>query len=259
MKTVLILILALLETTVLSTSALFEKRIPAHLHLNQPVRASRASGVVSQLVRQTTERGNAEIEYHIHMDQIVADLDNIDDIEDFGIGDIFKGIVKGFDILKQGIDIAINKAAGAFNKVKNEISHIRLPPIKIPKLVLPVINIAKVASRMVPCAMKLKSILPNLFNFAKAASANNASQAVKELLAMLRYMPDISSKCINKPFKIPPKVMSKIQCGADITALAAIVGQFILAPENVIGNINGIRSMIDLIPTTISDCTGAFK
>jgi phage-related minor tail protein len=267
------LIIALFVTVAVSASL---DNVHFHFHVDRPVSDKRLNGFVSNLVNSFVNKGQKDIDIHLHLGESGGSYSE-DELEDFGFGDIFNpiknvvdkakdgigkaidGVQKGFDITKSGINVAISKSQDAFNKVKNEIQSIRLPPINIPNLVEPIINIAKIAVRLIPCALTLKKAIPNMIGFAKAAAANSAAEAVRQLLGLLQYMPEITEKCLNKVFTIPPKVMSKIQCGADIVALAAIVIQFIVFPENVIGNIQGLQSMIELIPATISDCTGAFN
>lgn len=253
------IIFALLATVALTAVVPdANSKFHVHLHIDQPVKTTKMGGIVRNLIQSTINKPNVEL--HLHVDEFVLDDEAL---EDFNIKDIIKDIgkevTKGFNILKQGIQVAMDKAKTAFDKVKSDISKIQLPKINLPAVIATTIKIAEIASKLIPCATTLKNVLPNLIGFAKAAAANSAGEAVQQLLAMLRYMPEITDKCLNKPFNIPPNVMSKIQCGADIVALAAIVAQFIMAPANIIGNINGLKSMIELIPTTISDCTGAFK
>ena len=107
--------------------------------------------------------------------------------------------------------------------------------------------------------MALKKAVPFLFNFAKAAVAGSSADAVQSLLSMLQYMPEITEKCVGKLFSIPPSTMNKIQCAADIVGLAAIVGELILAPEEVLATKNIVVILADLVPQTIADCTGAFE
>jgi len=180
-----------------------------------------------------------------------------DGIVDVGkkIGD---GVVKGFDVTKDGINVAIRETENAFNKVKNEISSIKLPHITIPELIEKIIQIVDIIERLIPCAQSLQKAMPFMISFAKSAAAEDAAGAVLALLSMLQFMPDITEKCVGQPFSIPKETMDKIQCAADIVALTAIVVQFVVFPENVIGNMNGLKSMIEMIPRTISDCTGAF-
>ena len=166
---------------------------------------------------------------------------------------------KGFSIVGQAIGVAIQETEKAFNHVKKDIETIILPKINIPKLIEITINIAKLAVKLIPCGMAIKKAAPAFFNFAKSAAAGSAGPAVQSLMSMLQYMPEITEKCVGKPFNIPSKIMSKVQCAADIVGLAAVVGQLILAPENVIASVNGITSLVTLIPNTISDCTGAFQ
>ena len=250
-----VLIFALLATAAFSAVVPdVNSKLRVHLHVDQPIKTNRIDGIVRNLIHNVINK--PEVEYHLHLDELVADDEAI---ENFDIIDVFKDVVNGFNILTQGIQVAINRAGEGFNRIRGELSKIALPKINFPSLVEPIIQIAKVASNMIPCAQTLKNALPNLMGFARAAAANNAAEAVRQLISMLTYMPDISSKCLNKAFSIPPKVMSKIQCGADIVGLAAVVAQFIVSPANLIGTINGLRSMIELIPVTIADCTGAFK
>mgnify|MGYP000873027880 CR=1 FL=1 len=166
---------------------------------------------------------------------------------------------KGFSIVEEGIIVAIKQTEKAFKIVKNEIENLKLPFINIPKLIQPIINIGKLATRIIPCGVALKNAIPPLFNFAKAAVTGNAAKSVESLMALLEYMPDISEKCTGSPFTIPPNFMNKAQCIADIVALATMVGQLILAPENVIATYHNIKGLVDLIPNTIADCTGAFQ
>ena len=176
-----------------------------------------------------------------------------------GVQQGVQNVGKGFNIITQGINIAIKETEKAFNNVKRDIETIILPKINIPKLIEITINIAKLAVKLIPCGMALKKAAPAFFSFAKAAVAGSAAGAVQSLMSMLQYMPEISEKCIGRAFNIPPNIMNKIQCAADIVGLAAIVGQLILAPEQVIATVNSIISLIDLVPKTIADCTGAFK
>ena len=166
---------------------------------------------------------------------------------------------KGFSIVGQAIGVAIQETEKAFNHVKKDIETIILPKINIPKLIEITINVAKLAVKLIPCGMAIKKAAPAFFNFAKSAAAGSAGPAVQSLMSMLQYMPEITEKCVGKPFNIPSKIMSKVQCAADIVGLAAVVGQLILAPENIIASVNGITSLVTLIPNTISDCTGAFQ
>lgn len=259
------LLVALFVTAAVAASL---DNVQLHFHINKPVSDTRLKGLVNNLVNSVIHKDQKNVDIHLHLEDLSGFAG--EEVEDFSFGDIVNkvkdgvntvvdGIKKGFDVTKQGIDVAIRGSESAFNKVKNEIQSIHLPQINIPNLVEPVINIAKIASNLVPCALTLKKILPNMIGFAKAAGANNAGECVRQLITMLPNLPEITQKCLNKPFNIPPKVMSKIQCGADIVALAAIVTQFIVLPENVLGNLNGLKSMIELIPQTISDCTGAFN
>ena len=258
-----VIIFALLATVALSAVVPdVSNKLHVHLHIDQPIKTNRIDGIVRNLIHNAINK--PEVEYHLHLDELVAEDEEfeteftIEDeaLEDFNIGGAIK---KGVNVLKNGIQGAINKAKGAFNKIKHEIAKIHLPAVKLPKILTPVIQIAKIVSKLVPCAMTIKNAIPSLVSFAKAVAANKAADAVEQLMNVLKYMPDISSKCLNKPFNIPSKVMNKIQCAADIVALAAVVGEFIVNPVNVINTINGIRSLIDLIPKAVSDCTGAFK
>ena len=247
------IIFALLATVALTAVVPdVNSKLRVHLHVDQPIKTNRIDGIVRNLIHNAVNKPGVNVEYHLHLDELIAVDEPLEQ-------NIIDDIVSGFSILKQGIEIAVRKTGDAFNKVKGELSKITLPKINLPAVIATTIKIAEIAQSLVPCANTLKQVLPHLIGFAKAAAANAAGEAVKNLLNMLTYMPDITSKCINKPFTIPPKVMSKIQCGADIVALAAIVTQFIMAPANIIHNISGLKSMIELIPTTYADCTGAFQ
>jgi len=256
-----------------------------HFHVNVKNTAANLAvrGLISrQIESMIHDDQQHHVDLHLHFDGMTDE-----EIENFSFGDIIggikkgveevkkgvqkgvdgvkkgvevvgKGVKKGFDITTQGINIALKKTDEAFHHVKKEIEKLKLPLIKIPKLIEPIINISKLASKLIPCGMAFKKAAPALFKFAKAAVTNSAADAVEALLGILQYLPDITEKCIGKTFKIPPNVMNKIQCVADIVALAAIVGQFILAPENIIATVSNLTSLIDLIPRTISDCTGAF-
>ena len=268
-----------------------------HLHLNLKNTASNfvVRNLISRYIDQVAHQTNQnDIGLHLHVDDMTEE-----ELELFGFGDIIKGIKKGaevvgkgvqkgvqevgkgiqkgvkevgkginkgvqeigkgFNIVGQGINIAIKQTEKAFNNVKRDIEKIILPKINIPKLIQPIINIAKLVVKLIPCGMALKKAAPAFFSFAKAAVAGSAAGAVQSLMSMLQYMPEITEKCVGRAFKIPPNIMSKVQCAADIVGLAAIVGQLILAPEHVIATVNSIVSLVDLIPRTISDCTGAFK
>ena len=257
-----------------------------HLHLNLKNTDSNSAvrNLISRYIDQVAHQTNQhDVELHLHVDDMTDE-----ELEAFGFGDIIKGIKKGaevvgkgvqkgvkevgkginkgvqeigkgFNIVGQGINIAIKQTEKAFNNVKRDIEKIILPKINIPKLIQPIINIAKLVVKLIPCGMALKKAAPAFFSFAKAAVAGSAAGAVQSLMSMLQYMPEITEKCVGRAFKIPPNIMSKVQCAADIVGLAAIVGQLILAPEHVIATVNSIVSLVDLIPRTISDCTGAFK
>ena len=268
-----------------------------HLHLNLKNTASNfvVRNLISRYIDQVAHQTNQnDIGLHLHVDDMTEE-----ELELFGFGDIIGGIKKGvevvgkgvqkgvqevgkgvqkgvevigkgvqqgtkevgkgFSIVGQGIGVAIKETEKAFNTVKREIESIKLPKINIPKLIEITINIAKLAVKLIPCGMALKKAAPAFFSFAKAAVAGSAASAVQSLMSMLQYMPEITEKCVGKPFNIPPNIMSKVQCAADIVGLAAIVGQLILAPEQVIATINNITSLVDLVPRTIADCTGAFK
>jgi len=240
MKAVSIVIFAFLSTVVLSTS-LPDGKIHVHYHLDQPIKADRASGIVSRLINSTIHKENPKIEYHLHFEELLSDSDDQVQIEDLDIGGI------------------IQKAKEGFEKVKHKIASIHLPHISLPELKQTIIDLSKVASHLLGCAQVLQKVIPNMILFAKAAATSNSVEAVDQILKILTYMPDISSKCLGQNFDIPKNIMDEIQCATDIAALAGRIGQFVLAPTTIISNLGGLKDMIDLIPKTTSDCTGAFN
>lgn len=71
-------------------------------------------------------------------------------------------------------------------------------------------------------AWKARSVYTS---FATAAVGGRAADAVKNLISMIQYMPEISKECMKDTFYIPPLSMSKKECSNSIRALAGVVGQ----------------------------------
>eukprot|EP00331_Platyophrya_macrostoma_P005523 CAMPEP_0176411248 /NCGR_PEP_ID=MMETSP0127-20121128/3504_1 /TAXON_ID=938130 /ORGANISM="Platyophrya macrostoma, Strain WH" /LENGTH=277 /DNA_ID=CAMNT_0017790829 /DNA_START=13 /DNA_END=849 /DNA_ORIENTATION=+ len=254
-------------------------------HPNKPIAEKRLNGVVRKFAELVVNKKNAEISFPYQSSEDdntenhlfgalkhvfweigggLWDLSKIVGGGIFNIGKIIgKEIIddaeKGFDITKHEIDFAIKACEYAFNAVKHKIENIKLPYIDLPALVEPIIKVVEIIENLIPCAKTLQSALPKMIAFAKATAAEDTAGAVKNLLDFLHLMPDISQKCLKKPFTIPANAMNRIQCAADIVGLTADVVQFVVTPEDIIHDIYSLGHMIDFIPQTISDCTGAFN
>lgn len=234
---------------------------------------TRFRGMISKLFKTQNQGEKVKVE--------IQPVDSLDEnqIEASDLGSMMNKIKGGFQKVEAGIDrvmdmgsegmkkgmsMTIRGIEGMIGKERLENALKKLDNIHLPAFfkypmpdVLPEIDTTKFHSGMIPCILSLKSALPGLADFARAAAKNKVSDAVTALMGILKYMPDVSGKCIGKKFEIPPGVMNKTNCIADVVELGKIVSQLAIIPENVISDFFGIKRMIHLVPQSISECTGA--
>ena len=291
-----IVVATILVAFVLFSAAAATEKLHYHLHFTKSDSSSRIQSIISALITSLSQQGHDNVELHIHFDghrndsseselrdlgdedlmsQLRNEVDKVKEDIDKSLQDLKINDTKeikedpqsiseiGINHMKKGIAYsqlnihnAIQKTQDAFDQVKEQIRSIRLPQITIPKLVEPIISISKLTVKLIPCGISLQKAIPSLLAFAKAASVNNAAEAVQQLFGVLKFMPEIFEKCIRKIFSIPTDTMNTEQCAADIVGLTAIFGQFILAPENVIMTASNLHTLVELVPKTIADCTG---
>eukprot|EP00331_Platyophrya_macrostoma_P031968 CAMPEP_0176439030 /NCGR_PEP_ID=MMETSP0127-20121128/19679_1 /TAXON_ID=938130 /ORGANISM="Platyophrya macrostoma, Strain WH" /LENGTH=286 /DNA_ID=CAMNT_0017823179 /DNA_START=15 /DNA_END=875 /DNA_ORIENTATION=- len=169
--------------------------------------------------------------------------------------DLNKFIEKAINALKDGVDIAITQGEASVKLLEPE--NIKRRAIEI-ATALENIDLEKLSTDVIPCAMAFEKALPDLIAFAVAAADGKAENGVNNLRKLMPNLPELSEVCLGKPLEITPKTQNAVKCSTDIVTLSTMISQLVLVPQNVITNVMNISTMIDLIPATVADCAGAF-